>query len=698
MHPYFDAALERQLAEVLKAPAGSRNDQLNRAVFSVAQLLHLAPARTEDVVARFTEAGCQIGLPPREIHATLSSGIQHGLANPYVPADDATDPYLGAANAMTRIEAMVRDGKLAGTKSDEERRAEAVAAWEAGERVKDTPAAKYLALRGIKASIGVETARWNGELYDGSIVFPARGPDGEVFGIQAVPLTADGKKRGGSKYSSGLIKAHPMRIAAADGNDGPLIICEGPEDAVTLRAATGCETWAVLGKGVMGHAPVPDGRAVVLCQDADAARQVEEFARALVRRGCNVNIARPMASMADANDILQQAGADAVKAWVDSAEAFIVPDLFDRWQVIDEADLPARDFIYGTHYIRQFASCTIAPGGLGKSLMVIAEAVSMATGHDILQVGMEDGSARVVYFNAEDPLDEIQRRVLAVCKQYGIRQQELVPNLFLASGRERDLLLATGQDGDIATETFERLRAFCRAWQPDVIIFDPLANMTDAPETNDVFRRLGKALSMLADECQLAIEVVHHTRKLGGREAEAEDARGGSALIGAVRSARVLNPMTRDEADKAGLASHIDHFRVEDGKANLARRSAKARWMERQSVLLGNGDYVGCVVPWAWPDAFDGVSADDAARVRAALSAGQFKASSQAAEWAGREVARVLGLNIEDKADRARVAEMMRTWITSGVLAEVQEHDGRRGRAVRLITGGSVNPQAMLEG
>ena len=120
--------------------------------------------------------------------------------------------------------------------------------------------------------------------------------------------------------------------------------------------------------------------------------------------------------------------------------------------------------------------------------------------------------------------------------------------------------------------------------------------------------------------------------------------------------------------------------------------------MERQSVLLGNGDYVGCVVPWAWPDAFDGVSADDAARVRAALSAGQFKASSQAAEWAGREVARVLGLNIEDKADRARVAEMMRTWITSGVLAEVQEHDGRRGRAVRLITGGSVNPQAMLEG
>ncbi len=56
--------------------------------------------------------------------------------------------------------------------------------------------------------------------------------------------------------------------------------------------------------------------------------------------------------------------------------------------------------------------------------------------------------------------------------------------------------------------------------------------MTESPETNDVFRKLGKRLSRMADKLNCSIEIVHHTRKLNGKEAEVEDSRGGGALVG----------------------------------------------------------------------------------------------------------------------------------------------------------------------
>ncbi len=44
-------------------------------------------------------------------------------------------------------------------------------------------------------------------------------------------------------------------------------------------------------------------------------------------------------------------------------------ELFQTWKVIDPFELPARDFVYGGHYIRKFASLTVAPGGLASHLL-----------------------------------------------------------------------------------------------------------------------------------------------------------------------------------------------------------------------------------------------------------------------------------------------------------------------------------------
>ena len=90
------------------------------------------------------------------------------------------------------------------------------------------------------------------------------------------------------------------------------------------------------------------------------------------------------------------------------------------FQWTDPSGIPPRDWIYGMHYIRKFLTATIAVGGAGKSANAILEAVSMAIGRDLLNGGQTIEQGRVWYFNSEDPIEELQRRVLAVCIEYDI--------------------------------------------------------------------------------------------------------------------------------------------------------------------------------------------------------------------------------------------------------------------------------------
>lgn len=99
-----------------------------------------------------------------------------------------------------------------------------------------------------------------------------------------------------------------------------------------------------------------------------------------------------------------------------------------RWR--DPATIPRRQFVFGTHLIRGFVALTVAPGGVGKSSLAIGEAVSMASGENLL--GVRPGRPlRVWYVNLEDPREEIERRVAAVCLHFEIDPASLKDRLFL---------------------------------------------------------------------------------------------------------------------------------------------------------------------------------------------------------------------------------------------------------------------------
>jgi Bifunctional DNA primase/polymerase, N-terminal len=79
---YAGSALARELAELLDAPVGVRNDRLNAAAFSIGQLIGANLLDAADVIGRLADVAETIGLPGREATRTIESGLSAGLTHP----------------------------------------------------------------------------------------------------------------------------------------------------------------------------------------------------------------------------------------------------------------------------------------------------------------------------------------------------------------------------------------------------------------------------------------------------------------------------------------------------------------------------------------------------------------------------------------------------------------------------------------
>ena len=468
-----------------------------------------------------------------------------------------------------------------------------------------------------------------------------------------------------------------------------VVVCEGFATGASIHEATGLRVYVVFSAGNLpaliadiAEIEAVNGAQIVIAADNDLSgtgqREAERAAEAIG----GAQVLMPSEVGADWNDIAIRRPDELLKAFAE------IRPLFQSWEITDYASLPRRQWVYGTTYIRQFCSLTVAPGGLGKSTLVLTEAIAMATGRDLLGV-QPVGRLKVVYFNAEDPLVELQLRVAAICIAFGIDQRELVGQLYLQSGRENEIILAAGDPGEIIEAAFQRIEGFLRFHAVDVLILDPLANMHEAEEDNRLFRRLGKRLSRLADAHNLAAKIVHHTKKLGGQAATVEDSRGGSALIGAVRVARAINPMQADDAARFGLDTHIDHFFVDAaGKNNLARLNPGAEWYVREGVLLPNGEWVAVVKRWKQPDPFEGITLEHAKKLQIRLmeaEAGEWRENPQASNWIGLLVGEICDIDPTDKSGKARIKGIIRQWLQANIIAVHHVKDPRNGRQVPTI-------------
>ncbi|MDI2073354.1 hypothetical protein ABIF68_003496 [Bradyrhizobium japonicum] len=350
----------------------------------------------------------------------------------------------------------------------------------------------------------------------------------------------------------------------------------------------------------------------------------------------------------------------------------------------DPATLPRRDSLYGGHFIRRYVSSTVGGGGGGKSSLEVTDTLGMISAIPPL---------RVWYFNLEDPLDEIQRRVTAAAIHHGISPEVLNENLFVDSGRDQSLVVVTqqGRETRIVEPVVKALIDEMRRKRIDVLIIDPFVSTHEVEENdNNKIQQVANQFTRIANEANASVELVHHINKASGDgkgEVTADSGRGAGALKDKARSVRAINTMSEKEAERADidLTDRFSYFRVTNVKSNMSKRSGHADWYRIVSVDLGNGtkwssgDSVGVVEKWQWPSETtdDEIAIEQLDEIKWRIGLGPHGDNHQAKDWAGRVFGAVLGLDA--KADKRKISRLMKALVTAGHFAVV-ERKSDRGR------------------
>ncbi|WP_408590043.1 AAA family ATPase [Novosphingobium sp.] len=366
----------------------------------------------------------------------------------------------------------------------------------------------------------------------------------------------------------------------------------------------------------------------------------------------------------------------------------------------DPRTLPRRPWVYGRWLLRGTVTCVIAPGGAGKSTMLAGMALALASGRPIFGQTVWSGPKRVWTWNLEDDLDEMTRSIQAAALHHGIEPEDIEGRLFVDSGMEGAMLCtATDNDGQFKLDegVFKALVAELKRRGIDVLFVDPFVSSHEVDEnSNNKVDKIVKEWARVAKAANCCIVLVHHTSKAGSAEVTAMSARGAGALVNAARSALVLNRMTEEMASKYGISA--DERRclvsVSDDKHNRAP-VAQADWFKLIGVDLRNGDdcasgdNVAVAVWWKPPEPFDGLTVRDLAAVQDVIADGDWRADPQSAAWAGKAVAQVLGLDVENPRDKARIKALLKEWIANKAFVTF-EAKGPKGKVVDFLKVGEL--------
>ena len=192
--------------------------------------------------------------------------------------------------------------------------------------------------------------------------------------------------------------------------------------------------------------------------------------------------------------------------------------------MIDPLSLTPPQIIHGLDYIAGTISLTVAAGGVGKSLMMIYEACQMAS-----------QGIRVMLLMLEDDPNEVRRRIYACLTFHSLNTGRVAENLIILTNEARLTMATTEHNKPVAVHA-GRLRDAVKQFDVKVVIADPFVQTHEVKENdNGEINFVAAQVRSIAKELQVAIMLVHHTRKGSVFGARGENARGASALKDAAR-------------------------------------------------------------------------------------------------------------------------------------------------------------------
>ena len=360
-----------------------------------------------------------------------------------------------------------------------------------------------------------------------------------------------------------------------------------------------------------------------------------------------------------------------------------------------EASIPQWEFLYGTHLLRKTVAGTAATGATGKSSMSIAEALAMTTGKPLLNVTVPQ-PLRVLLINLEDNRDAMNKRIAAAMKHYGLKPEYVGERLFTkAKGEIRFKVAKQVGVGSVQRDetTIRNLVRFMVERSIDVLIVDPFIATHGVNENdNSGIRDVIECYNSIAEEASCAVHLLHHTRKAGGTSASIKSARGASSFVDACRSVRILETMSKEDAQKLKLERAGSYFRSFSGKINFAPPSEEGTWYKIVSVELNNagplfGDDVGVVTRWGHPGA-QKIELAPAAVAKIMEAVGhepRWRDYPTADMWVGKAIAPILNLDLGD--DDFAIKSTIKQLKKMGALKDIQGKDVKRQIKTFVVAG-----------
>ena len=384
-----------------------------------------------------------------------------------------------------------------------------------------------------------------------------------------------------------------------------------------------------------------------------------------------------------------------------------VADYPTEYDMFDGASLPRRQWLYGTHYLRGFVSVLASAGGIGKTSLQIVEALAMVTGKPLLGEVVHE-TCNVWIINLEDPLEEMQRRIIAAMQHYNIKPEEVKGRLFVDAGRDFSMTFAVQtRDGVIPNDALvDHLIKKIPERKIGMTFIDPFVGAHQVSENdngavNDVVAQIRR----VADETNSGMGLVHHIRKGNGEDANVDSIRGAGSLIGAARAARVINKITEDEAVRLGVSEKEASglFRVDDGKANLAPPTHAAVYRKMIGQQIANGEWVGVAIEYKMPDEWAGMTTEVTNNILRQIDSGiqnqdgeeYFSKNVQAKErWVGNLITSYPFDKAEDHKSQAQAKIILDRWFKEGLLIEETYRSEKRRKDVKgVFTTGRVGEQ-----
>lgn len=315
----------------------------------------------------------------------------------------------------------------------------------------------------------------------------------------------------------------------------------------------------------------------------------------------------------------------------------------------DEADIEKRQWVAGGYLLRGAVTVMVGPPGIMKSLLALDWGVAVALGKPHGRFKPQRPEPAIIY-NVEDDATEQKRRLSAILRNFEAKPADLGGRLYRTGPTGIGTLVFRDKDGVLGfTAAMTKLVELVEEIRPAVLVCDPFIELHNIEENdNTAIREIIARFRRLAVEANIAVLILHHTRKgSAGSPGDPDTARGASAIIGACRVVLTLSGMTEDDAKGFGLpteaASRSRYVRLDDAKLNYSAVH-DAEWYEKQVCILDNGKSAVAPVPWLPPISKEATASDLDALVEAIARGCPVKGGTQ--PWSPQ-------LQDPDKAERS---------------------------------------------